>query len=276
MEIEENSKQIIDEEEFKEDNENFYDKYDEYDENNVSVTNYRPLNNKKGKGKILKKKSYEESHVEFLPVPCPADCKCPKCMLQNKCEKKFLETNLLSLFDYSNILKNYNNISEILHNIYFNSFYIDKRYKINLIYQLNENKNSIKNFIKTIKNNNPKDLVSKLIIMKISFGIYCAFLTSKDYRLTGYLYFFTTKDLIHFYPYNLYFNIIEKENEKIELLSKDLWGDNKNETDEIFFILSNSFNNGIFKKEIKFKNRTIKTNTCFSILEFEYFHIVKN
>ena len=89
MEIEENSKQIIDEEEFKEDNENFYDKYDEYDENNVSVTNYRPLNNKKGKGKILKKKSYVESHVEFLPVPFPADCKCPKCMLQNKCEKKF-------------------------------------------------------------------------------------------------------------------------------------------------------------------------------------------
>ena len=196
METEENSNQIINEEEIKEDNENFYDQYDEYDENNVSVINYKPLNSMKGEGKILKKKSYEESHVEFLPIPCPGDCKCPKCMLQNKYEKKFLETNLLSLFDYSNILKNYNNISEILHSIYFNSFYIDKRYKINLIYQLSENKNSIKNFIKTIKNNNPKKLVGKLIIMKISLGIYFAFLKSKDYRLTGYLYFFTTNELI--------------------------------------------------------------------------------
>ena len=61
-------------------------------------------------------------------------------MLQNKYEKKFLETNLLSLFDYSNILKNYNNISYIPQSIYFNSFYIDKRYKINLIYQLSEYK----------------------------------------------------------------------------------------------------------------------------------------
>ena len=253
------------------------DKYDIYDENEIPLNNFKgkkykstAIKQTKGKGKFIKK-------VVLRECLNTDDCKCGKCQMNQIYAEKFDIMHSQSLFNYSNILKDYKKESKIFNDKNFSKFFIDeKKFNVKLIYKASENKYLIKNLIKNIKNNESKKTIGKLIIIKFSNDLYFAFL---NISIAGVLYgfscFFTIEEIKYgetkYYIYRKYFNCYD---DGINVMANVSTTNNiKSQRTQAYFSFQNSFSEVIFNKDIKLKHKYIKKNTTCSVIDLEYFNI---
>ena len=261
-------------------NNNEYIDYDEYD---IPVNSYKTgiykksaIKETKGKGKFIKKTDLRDClNTDY--------CKCGKCMMETKYSENFERAHSKSIFNYSRILRDYLKESKIYNYKDFKTFHIDsKKFDIRLIYKATDNKYSINKLVKNIKNNKSKDTIANLIIIKTSDDVYVAFLDSMSlFTLYSFLVFFTKDDIIYVRPFGIHMNFeigdlgTEFDVSKIYCCF-NIRNNKKNDDKEYFFSFRDSLREGIYNKNLIFKNKTIKKKTTFSVVELECFNIKYN
>ena len=261
-------------------NNNEYIDYDKYE---IPVNNYKTaiykksaIKETKGKGKFIKKTDKRDCLNTYY-------CKCGKCMMEIKYSENFEKAHSKSIFNYSRILRDYLKESKIYNYKNFKRFNIDsKKFDIQLIYKASENKYSINKLCKKIKNNESKSTIANLIIIKTSDNVYIAFLDSMSlFMLYSLLFFFTKDDIIYVNPFGIHLDFKNDDLGTEFDVSKwyyffNIRNNKNNDEKEYFFFFRNSLSEGIYKKNLKFKNKFIKKNTSFSVLELECFNIKYN
>ena len=266
------------EQNFKEDEDN--NKYDIYDEDFIPLNKYKETIFKKsakkqtkGKGKFIKKIDLRDCLNTYY-------CKCGKCFLNQIYSEEFDIKRSQSLFDFSNILKEYKKESKIFNDKNFINFFIDKnKFSVNLIYKASENKFLIKNLIKNMKNNKSKKTIAKLIIIKFSNDLYFTFLDSYNlFLLYGFICFFTSEEIKYKKRFSRFFNCYDNGLNYFANVSKDYVSMNirdKTEKEVVnpYFSFKDSFSKGIFNRDIKLKNKILKKNSIFSVIDLECFNI---
>ena len=251
-----------------------------YDEDSIPLNKYKEaifkktaIKQTKGKGKYIKKIDLRDCLNTYY-------CKCGKCILDQIYSEKFDIKHSKSLFDYSNILKEYKKESKIFNDKNFIKFFIDKnKFSLNLIYKASENKFLIKNLIKNMKNNESKKTIAQLIIIKFSNDLYFAFLDSYSlFLLYGFICFFTSKEIKYGQRFSKFFNCYDNGLNTIANVSENYTSRNiRNNTEKEYvnpyFSFKDSFSKGIFNRTIKLKNLILKKNRYFSVIDLECFNI---
>ena len=227
---------------------NNIDEYDIYDEDVIPLNKYKEtiykktaIKQTKGKGKYIKKVDLRDCLNTWY-------CKCGKCLLNQRYSENFDLMQSQSLFDFSNILKEYKKESKIFNDKNFFDFFIDKKkYSVNLIYKASDNKFLIKNLIKNINNNKSKKTIAKLIIIKFSNDLYFAFLDSYNlFILYGFICFFTSEEIKYGQRFSKFFNCYDNGINTISNVSENYISMNINtkkekEIENPYFSFVNSF-----------------------------------
>ena len=256
------------------------EQYYKEDEDIIPLNNYKEPIFKKTAKKQIKGKGKYKKKIDLRDCLNTYYCKCGKCFLNQKYSEEFDIKHSQSLFDYSNILKEYKKESKIFNDKNFMNFFIDKnKFSVNLIYNASENKFLIKNLIKNIKNNESKKTIGRLLIIKFSNDLNFVFLDTYNlFLLYGFICFFTSEEIKYGRRFSKFFNCYDNGLNTTANVSENYIGmniRNKTEKEVInpYFSFKDSFSKGIFNRTIKLKKIILKKNSYFSVIDLECFNI---